>query len=151
LFHLVALIRIWQNAVSFTSFGAQIRNIVRDALLYSNGQVLTKLIVSDIIFYLPRFWDPQGILVEIDDELIDFNQKGGWAKLDSATNVHPGRKKDYRHLLKKLDVLTEGVRVGIDNFSLVLSRRKLTFFISCLETKSRGRWGYDKVSREMEA
>jgi hypothetical protein len=77
-------------------------------------------------------------LVEIDDELIDFSQKGGWAKIDSA-NVHPRHKGDYAYLLAQLDVLTEGVRVGIDNFSLVLSRRKLMFFIYRLETKSRGR------------
>jgi hypothetical protein len=139
LFHLVALARIWQNAVSFTSFGAQIRNIVRDVLLYSNGQVLTKLIVLDSMINLPLFLAPKGVLVEIDDELIDFSQKGGWAKIDSATNVHPGRKKYYHHLLKTLDVLTKGVKVGIDNFSLILSRRKLMFFISRLETKSRGR------------
>jgi hypothetical protein len=150
LFHLVALTRIWQNAVSLTSFGAQIRNIVRDVLLYSNGQVLTKLIGADVIVNLPRFLGPQGVLVEIYDELIDFTQKGGWAKIDSA-NVHPRLKRNYPYLLEQLDVLTEGVRVGIDNFSLVLSRRKLMFFISRLETKSRGRRGYENVSREMEA
>jgi hypothetical protein len=72
------------------------------------------------------------------DELIDFSQKGGWAKIDSA-NIHPQHKEDYPYLLEKLDVLTKGVRVGINNFSLVLSRRKLMFFISRLETKSRGR------------
>jgi hypothetical protein len=138
LFRLVALTRIWQNALSFPSFGAQIRNIVRDVLLYSNGHVLTKLIVFNIIGSLPRFLAQQGVLVEINDELIDFSQKGGWAKIDSA-NVPPGRKRHYPYLLKQLDVLTECVRVGIDDFSLVLSRRKLTFFVSRLEAKSRGR------------
>jgi hypothetical protein len=81
---------------------------------------------------------PQGILVEIDDELLDFSQKGGWAKIDSA-NVHFRHKEAYPYLLEQLDVLTKGVKVGINNFSLVLSRRKLMFFISRLETKSRGR------------
>jgi hypothetical protein len=140
LFHLVALTRIWQNALSFTSFGVQIRNIVRDVLLYSNGQVLTKLIVYKIIVDLPEFLAPRGVLVEpeIDDELIDFTQKGGWAKVESAMNVDPLRKQDYDSLLGNMHVL-KGVRVGINNLSLVLSRRKLTFFISCLETKSRGR------------
>jgi hypothetical protein len=109
---------------------------VRDLLLYSNGQVLTKLIVPAVVAGLPQFLAPRGVLVEIDDELIDFTQKGGWAKIDSA-NVHPGRKEHYPYLLEQLDVLTEGVRVGIDNFSLVLW--KLMFFISRLETKSRGR------------
>jgi hypothetical protein len=85
---------------------------VRDVLLYSNGQVLTKLIVLTVIADLPQFLAPQGVLVEIDDELIDFSQKGGWAKIDSA-NVHPVHKAAYRYLL---DVPTEGVRVGIDNF-----------------------------------
>jgi hypothetical protein len=75
-------------------------------------------------------------LVEIDDELIDFTEKGGWGKIDSA---YPSWKGGYYLILEQLDVLTEGVRVGIDNFSLVLSRRKLMFFISRLETKSRGR------------
>jgi hypothetical protein len=101
-------------------------NIVRDVLLYSNGQVLTKLIVSSAILDLPQILAPQGVLVEIDDELIDFSQKGGWAKIDSP-NVHPRRKRYYPYLLEQLGVLTEGVRVGINNFSLVLSRRKLTF------------------------
>jgi hypothetical protein len=87
-------------------------------------------------------------LVEIDDELIDFSQKGGWAKIDSA-NVHPGCKEYYPLILERLDVLTEGVKVGIDDFSLVLSRGKLTFLISCVETKSRGRRGYENVSREI--
>jgi hypothetical protein len=150
LFHLVALTRIWQNAVSFTSFGAQIRNIVRGPLLYLNGQVLTKLIVSNVIGNLPLFLTPRAVLVEIDDELIDFTHKGGWAKVDAA-NVHPRRKVNYRYLLEQLDVLTEGVRVGIDNFSLVLSRHKLMFFISRLETKSRSRRGYENISPEMEA
>jgi hypothetical protein len=86
--------------------------------LYSNGQVLTKLIVPDVIGKFPSFLAPHGVLVEIDDELIDFSQKGGWAKIDSA-NVHPSWKKDYPYLLEQLDVLTKGVRVGIDNFSLV--------------------------------
>jgi hypothetical protein len=131
------LTRIWQNAISFTSFGAQIRNLVRDVLLYSNGQVLTKLIVSNVILDIPLFLAPPGVSVEIDDELVDFSQKGGWAKIDSAT-IHPVYKGYYADLLKQLDVLTEGVKVGIDNFS-VSSRRKLTFFISRLETKSRGR------------
>jgi hypothetical protein len=94
---------------------------VRDVLLYSNGQVLTTLIVYRVIGDLPLFLAPPGVLVEIDDELIDFSQKGGWAKIDSA-NGHPERKWSYLYLLEQLDVLTEGVRVGIDNFSLVLSR-----------------------------
>jgi hypothetical protein len=110
---------------------------VRDVLLYSNGQVLTKLIVLPVIDSLPQYLASQGVLVEID-ELIDFSQKGGWAKIDSATDVHPARKQYYPYLLEQLDVLTKGVRVGIDNFSLVTSRRKLIFFISRLETKSRG-------------
>jgi hypothetical protein len=83
---------------------------------------------------LPRFWNSPG--VDIDDEIIDFTQKGGWGKVDSADAFS---KHDYQYILRNLDILTEGVKVGIDNFSLFLSRRKLTFFISCLETKSRGR------------
>jgi hypothetical protein len=75
-------------------------------------------------------------LVEIDDELIDFTQKGGWGKIDSAP---PGRKGDYHLILEQFDVLTEGVKVGINNFSLFLPRQKLTFLISCLETTSQGR------------
>jgi hypothetical protein len=90
------------------------------------------------MYYLPRFWAPKGVLGEIDDELIDFTQKDGWAKMDSA-DVHPVHKGTYPYLLERLDVLTKGVRVGIDNFSLVSSRRKLMFFVSRLETKSRGR------------
>jgi hypothetical protein len=81
---------------------------------------------------------PQGVSVEIGDELIDFSQQGGWAKIDSA-NIHPVHKLAYPDLLEQLDVLTIGVRVGTGNLSFGFSRRKLKFFISRLETKSRGR------------
>jgi hypothetical protein len=75
--------------------------------------LLTKPIIPEAIWRLPVIWG-SGVPVEIDDEIIDFTQKGGWRKIDSADPLH---KRNYRLLLKQLDVLTEGVKVGIDDFS----------------------------------
>ena len=86
---------------------------MRDLVSYSDGLLLTLLIVWFAADYFPIFWGSG--LASIDDEIIDFTQKGGWHKIDS---VDVRNKILYEILVKNFSQLTEGLKVRIGDFSL---------------------------------
>jgi hypothetical protein len=85
--------------------------MVGDAVYYSDGLQLTQLIVHEAIISLPRFWMKSSA---IDDEILDFTQKGGWHRIDSE--VPATFKMSYACLLEHFDTLSEGLKVCVNGF-----------------------------------
>jgi hypothetical protein len=109
---LPAYTRTWLDAASCTSSNSQIPIFVRDLVRVSGGSLLTRFIVEHAIDHFPVFWTRASA---IDDDIISFTQKGGWHKLDS---VHAGSKSSYSPLWKRFDSLTEGLKVGVGDFTV---------------------------------
>ncbi|KAJ2912593.1 hypothetical protein MD484_g7816, partial [Candolleomyces efflorescens] len=61
-------------------------------------------------FYLPTFWHGAATLGGLDDDLIEFTQKGGWVKIDARRGDDDISGHDYYTVLKFLDQLTKGIQ-----------------------------------------
>ncbi|KAJ2920755.1 hypothetical protein H1R20_g16338, partial [Candolleomyces eurysporus] len=67
-------------------------------------QYLDSNLLEEATHHLPVFWTKAS---PMDDDILDFTQKGGWHKLDS---VHAENKVYYSCLLNELDSLTRGLK-----------------------------------------
>ncbi|KAJ2914171.1 hypothetical protein MD484_g6226, partial [Candolleomyces efflorescens] len=63
-------------------------------------------IVSDTIFYLAPLWTSATVPLNLDDEIIDFTQRGGWQKMDSSAGFFSSNSESHK-LLKVLEGIQE--------------------------------------------
>ena len=86
-----------------------------DLIQYLDALFLTQLTVSDAVYHFPVFWTEDS---SIDDEIIDFTQKGGWHRINSVGAFH---KRQYDILVENFSQLTEGLKVRVGDLSLFYS------------------------------
>ncbi|KAJ2912598.1 hypothetical protein MD484_g7818, partial [Candolleomyces efflorescens] len=82
----------------FVSRGRVYEHLIRGCLQHTLRSSCSR-ILSGAIFYSPLLWISARVSLNLEDEITDFTQKGGWQKIDT-TPVFSHYKARYHRILK---------------------------------------------------